>query len=217
MFPPRISGRSGALIALWLLLPVVACDQGGSSPALPPPSGVTLTMNPNNWVFRYSPNMPAHPSAHSKGWQFSFPTQNGVHYLVHPYSGQFNGVAATFRIEQNGTFVEVEPCVGSKPAARLYFQRRGDNLGGQGEYEFYRWWSVPTISLDAPPPSLSVPADPSFWLSVYGKKGTEAIAGFQAALADTANVGITYGGCFAGHGVYVNGAATFIMKGFSGL
>src|SRR6266699_949179 len=35
MFPPRISGRSGALIALWLLLPVVACDQGGSSPALP--------------------------------------------------------------------------------------------------------------------------------------------------------------------------------------
>ena len=45
MFPPRISGRSGALIALWLLLPVVACDQGGSSPALPPPSGVTLTMS----------------------------------------------------------------------------------------------------------------------------------------------------------------------------
>ena len=68
--------------------------------------------------------MPAHPSAHSKGWQFSFPTQNGVHYLVHPYSGQFNGVAATFRIEQNGTFVEVEPCVGSKPAARLYFDCR---------------------------------------------------------------------------------------------
>jgi hypothetical protein len=33
--------------------------------------------------------------------------QNGVHYLVHPYSGQCNGVAATFRIEQNGAFVEV--------------------------------------------------------------------------------------------------------------
>jgi hypothetical protein len=151
MFPSRISGRSGVLTAPWLLLPLVACDQGGSSPSLPPPSGVTLTTNPNNWVFQYSPSMPAHPSAHPEGWQFSFPTQDGVHYLVRPYSGQFNGVAATFRIEQNGAFVEVEPCVGSKPAARLYFQRRGDNLGGQGEYEFYRWWSVPTISLDAPP------------------------------------------------------------------
>ena len=104
------------MIALWLVLPLV------TSSALPRPSGVTLTMNPNNWVFRYSPNMRAHPSAHPEGWQFSFPTQNGVHYLVHPYSGQFKGVAAAFRIEQNGTFVEVEPCLDSKPAARLYFR-----------------------------------------------------------------------------------------------
>jgi hypothetical protein len=36
-------------------------------------------------------------------------------------------------------------------------------------------------------------------------------AGFQALLNDLENVGFTFGGQFAGHGVYVVGAARFVL------
>jgi hypothetical protein len=36
-------------------------------------------------------------------------------------------------------------------------------------------------------------------------------AGFQATLAALANVGFTFGGTFAGHGVYVTGDARFVL------
>ena len=45
---------------------------------------------------------------------------------------------------------------------------------------------------------------------------SEVPAEFAAALADVGAVGMTFGGCFAGHGIYVaDGNATFILDSYS--
>jgi hypothetical protein len=49
---------------------------------------------------------------------------------------------------------------------------------------------------------------PELWTNVGGQ--TDA-AGLQAALADLENVGFTFGGKFAGHGVYAVGSARFVL------
>jgi len=67
---------------------------------------------------------------------------------------------------------------------------------------------------------LVAPLNAAQWSSVLGKKGTDsavATQGFEAALADLGNVGMTFGGgCFFGHGVFVTGGtARFIATGYA--
>ena len=113
---------------------------------------------------------------------------------------------------------ETDPYEGSQAAARLYFQRRGDDLSAAKE--FHRWWSIETFLLNSDTKAgLTVALDPSLWSSVFGKAGNssaEVITAFQAAASDVQNVGVTFGGCYAGHGVYVvDGPARFIMTGYA--
>jgi hypothetical protein len=52
--------------------------------------------------------------------------------------------------------------------------------------------------------------------SVFGRDGSERPSAFQAAISNVQLVGLTFGGCFAGHGVYVTGApARCIVRSFS--
>ena len=60
------------------------------------------------------------------------------------------------------------------------------------------------------------------WESLYQRapssrvQTSEVPAEFAAALADVGAVGMTFGGCFAGHGIYVaDGNATFILDSYS--
>jgi hypothetical protein len=53
---------------------------------------------------------------------------------------------------------------------------------------------------------------PELWTNVGGQ--TDA-AGLQAALADLENVGFTFGGKFAGHGVYAVGSARFVLTEYA--
>jgi len=93
---------------------------------------------------------------------------------------------------------------------RLFLERKNDDLSE----EFYRWWAH-TISyeLQATPGNitLTVPLTPDQWSSVYGRTGNydaAALAGFQDALQNLGNVGMTFGGgCFFGHGVNVSGGS----------
>ena len=185
--------------------------------AMPQPlSGPATTMDAENWSFLYSSNMPRHPTARdATGWEFNFPPRDGVHYLVHPVIGRLGSrISATFVVERDGRLVESDPCEGSQAAVRLFFQRRGDDL--TAAKEFHRWWSMETFLLNTDTKAgLTVALDASLWLSVLGKVGNssaEVTAAFQAAAADVQNVGVTFGGCYAGHGVYVvDGPARFIM------
>ena len=176
----------------------------------------TATMDSEAWNFLYSPNMPAHPTARdATSWEFNFPSRNGVHYLVQPVIGRLGTrISARFVVERDGRLVESDPCEGSQAAVRLFFQRRGDDL--TAGKEFHRWWSMETFLLNTDTKTeLTVALDPSLWLSVFGKVGNssaEVTTAFQAATADVQNVGVTFGGCYAGHGVYVvDGPARFIM------
>ena len=181
---------------------------------------ISVSMNAGAWWFLYSPTMPAHPSAHPDFWSFDFPAQDGVHYLVQPVSGYASStVRVTFRIETIGSpFFDWRTApnnICDNPASvRLYLQRRGDDMSAAKE--FFRWWSNPVAYTLAPGAGeLVVPLDPAQWSSVLGKKGTDSAAarlGFEAALADLGNVGMTFGGgCYYGHGVFVTGGtARFI-------
>jgi hypothetical protein len=180
----------------------------------------TATMDPGAWNFLYSPNMPAHPRARDAGsWEFNFPPRDGVHYLVRSAIGRLgHGISATFVIEGDGRLIESDPCEGSQAAARLFFQRRGDDLSAAKE--FHRWWSIETFLLNGDTKAgLTVALDPALWSSVFGKAGNSSaavITAFQAAASDVQNVGVTFGGCYAGHGVYVvDGPARFIMTGYA--
>jgi hypothetical protein len=118
---------------------------------MPPPLSIlaTATMDPGAWNFMYSPNMPAHPTARdARGWEFSFPQRDRVHYLVYPAIGRLGSrISAIFVVERDGRLVESDPCEGSQAAVRLFFQRRGDDL--TAAKEFYRWWSMETFLLNA--------------------------------------------------------------------
>jgi hypothetical protein len=206
----------GGVAATW---PLAARAQ---QPAVPRPVSVlaAATMNPWAWKFLYSPNMPAHPTIHdARSWEFNFPPRDGVHYVVHPVIGRLGRrISATFVIERDGRLIETDPCEGSQAAVRLFFQRRGDDLSAAKE--FHRWWSIEPFLLNTDiKAGLTVALDPSLWSSVFGKAGdssTEVISAFQAAARDVQNVGVTFGGCYAGHGVYVvDGPAQFIMTSYA--
>jgi hypothetical protein len=108
----------------------------------------------------------------------------------------------------------------SPSTARLFFQRKGDDM--TAAKEFYRWWSDPVAFVLAQSSGVLLGASlvPSQWKSVLGKKGdasAEAAAGFQQAADDVQAIGLTFGGgCFYGHGVFVTGGtARFVLKTFT--
>src|SRR2546430_12078153 len=130
--------------------------------------------------------MPAHPIAMDDGWYFDSPAQTcgesdvcSVHYVSTPVKmsattrGQVNAVfqvtttgkaAFNYQLNPNNT------C--DYPAhARFYLQRQGDDLSGQGEYEFYRWFSNEVAyELAAGSANLTAALTPDQWTSVFGKK-----------------------------------------------
>ena len=184
-----------------------------------------ISLDPARWQIgpiihgkNYSPGMPSRPTAEGSGWGFTFPAQDGVHYVTNTLRGSQIGrgeVRARFSIAGPGRLV---PTQGDPPARlRLFLQRRGDDWSGAGAYEFYRWWSVSNVVLAAGKHELAAPLVPEQWLSVFGKHGDHpaAAAQFAAALADLQAVGQTFGGMFAGHGVFaVEGASRFALESY---
>ena len=207
------------------MLLLLASQWGQSSAPASPRRPISVSMNAGAWSFSYSPTMPAHPSPHPDGWSFDFPAQDGVHYLVQPVTGYVSGtVRAAFRIETTGTpffdwRTNPNNTCDTAASVRLYLQRRGDDF--TAAKEFFRWWSNPvSYTLAQGAAKLVAPLNAAQWSSVLGKRGTDSAAatqGFEAAIADLGNVGMTFGGgCFFGHGVFVTGGtARFIATGYA--
>jgi hypothetical protein len=191
----------------------LAAGQGDYPPgATSLPQGA-LSLDPARWQIgptidgrSYSPGMPTRPSADGSGWTFTFPQQDGVHYVTTPLRGSLigrSGVRVRFSIDGPGRLM---PTQGDPPARlRLFLQRSADNFTAAGPYEFYRWWSVSSVELVAGVHELTAPLAPNEWLSVLGTRGDHpAAAGqFDSATVDLQAIGQTFGGMFAGHGVYV--------------
>ena len=170
----------------------------------------------SSWTIAYSPAMPPALSALGETHFFDFPTSsNGVHYVTRPAPVVRPGQTITmvFSLEGTGKLLANE---GRSPAkVRLYMQRKGDTLTAQEPYK--RWWSLAHTELVSGQTfKLSARIEPSRWSSVFGVVGNKAPAEFGDAVANLENSGFTFGGDFAGHGVYVkDGAVRFVLKEFS--
>jgi hypothetical protein len=224
------------LIHIPMAAAALAMVPGGDLLLSAPFAPSQASLSTQTWNIQYSPGMPAHPTAVPGAWYFDFPAPNcgaaevcSVHYVSTPVrmSVTTSGhVTAVFQITTTGTTVfnyKLNPnntC--DYPAhVRFYLQRRGDNLSGRGEYEFYRWFSNDVAyELGAGSTNLTAPLTPDQWTSVFGKKGDynpAAKFGFVQALQNLGTIGFVFGGgCFYGHGVNVSGGtARFALKEYS--
>ena len=187
-------------------------------------------MDPSAWQIgpitptrNYSVNMPLTPSPHPDGWSFDFPQPNKeaghVHYLTFVH-GPLNGksqIVLRYRIEADPG-VEIYPTnYPNWPSIlTIYFQRKGDNWSGKGEYETYRWWSTFRDHSPLKPGTyeLSVGLDEN-WTAVQTSSATNNPKAFREAIRNAERVGFTFGGGDGwGHGVYATGPARFVLTAF---
>jgi hypothetical protein len=126
-------------------------------------------------------------------------------YTASPSRTLTGTIRASLTISGDGTAWPNEPCGApdTSAAVRLLIFANGEDWSG----EFSRWWSNPDRVLLSGRGAfvLETPIDPARWTSVYGKRGTDAPAGWAAALRDVSYVGVTFGSCFFGHGVTADG------------
>jgi hypothetical protein len=159
-----------------------------------------------------SPGMPASMTAGSAGgWYFDFPqSPNSVHYVTKtPTEAARSGIRMSFEIVGNVEFKEADcggvGCVPGPGMVRLYIQRCGDDWRTSG----FRFWSPP-LQLSGGALHMDYALDPS-WIGVYGTDPD----GFRAAVSNLCAVGFTFGGRFAGHGVYAIAPARFVLTEFT--
>lgn len=161
---------------------------------------------------------------------FAFPiAPNSVHYLTKLCAGLANakGLRLRYRIAADpavefqlmqqigGVEQPVPGSVGLAPV--LYFQRRGDNWSGAGEFETYRWWATfnPPQPLGPGEFEIVAPFDQR-WTAVESSNSIDHAEAFRAALADAARVGATFPGLTGeGHGCCASGPAIFTMLEFA--
>ena len=157
---------------------------------------------------------------------FDFPTTKSglfVDYLLFgfgnqmPLQGSTLTVTLAVTVVGTPTFGYMSDLANTCPApatVRPYFETAFNG-------EFDRWWANPTSYVLGPGTvTLTIPLTPDQWSSVYGKFGNydaNSLDGFQNALKNTFNIGLSFGGgCFFGHGVNVSGgAAQFQLLGYS--
>jgi hypothetical protein len=107
---------------------------------------------------------------------------------------------------------------GGPPALSLLLHQAGDNMSGQVQYSWYRWFSWP----EAQPLALgdftvTVPLTVDKWVPVFNSTPDRNAAGFATAIANMGQIGFGLGGgCFAAHGVAItSGSARFVIRGMS--
>ena len=168
----------------------------------------------NGWTIAYSPGMPSRMPMRDGHYYFDFPNANGVHYVYKkaPSVSVGQTVTMVFTIEGGGNFVPTEGAASAR--VRLFMQERGDTLTAAEQYK--RWWSTAFVELKPGTFTLTAIVAPELWSSVFGKNGSRVPGEFKNAISDLANIGFTFGGTFAGHGVYVtSGSVRFILKEFN--
>ena len=169
------------------------------------------------------------PIPSGQGWYFDFPLGTGsnnkpaVAYVTLPANLSLkvgSTLVANYTVTaQPGTVWQYFDSGCSTPAhGTLYFQQKGDDLSGQGDFNFYRWFAS-KVGIDNPFPTdgsktynLAVPIDVTNFSDVMGTPATDAR--LQTALSNLQRVGIVFGGgCAAGHGLRVSsGGARFTME-----
>ena len=205
----RMIREAWALLSLVLLLS--ACATTPNKTTIP---NDTVSFVKDAWVFSFSPNMPAHLTSTATGWYFDFPSSDGVHYVRVPYHAakSHQTLTITYRVTGTGKFISVDaPCRGAGFSPVL--ERAGDTMSAAQEW--YRFWGKQILLVADGQIHTAVYRldDSTAWTGVFGKSNGSELSTTEKNLMA---VGLTYGGCFAGHGVYVEGGKIrFELLGFA--
>ncbi len=205
------------IAVLLLFTALTACNEKSSAPTPPPiPAPAPLSQ----WTISFSEGTP--PTMTKVGTDYTTPiplAPGSIHYVTANPPPMAGKIVLSFEIQGTGTVIP-KPTTDNPPAKiKLFLWRKGDPMTGQGPYEFYRWWSVASLDITQPGGyQLTAPLDPAQWTSVFGRSGTDPLAGnyFAQALSDLAAVGFTFGGAsFAGHGDQSSGSQmTFVLHSY---
>ena len=198
-----------ALAAIALAAPVLA--------ALPPAQAWEI--GPIIKGRNYSVGMPLQPSEAADGaLALEFPLAgkgqvDAMTTAIGPLAGA-REITVRYRIDAApGTRFVADERPNEPATVSLYFQQRGDTWSGRGRYQSYRWY-VPVravIPLAPGVQTVTVRLDET-WTNVQGRANSDFPAGFAAALADTARIGLAFGSSSArSHGVYATGPARFTL------
>lgn len=170
----------------------------------------------------YSIGMPQRPrSAPAGGVTFDFPTEgNGqIDAMTSPVEPLADARAITLRyrvdLARGARFVADER-PNEAATVSLYFQQRDDNWSARGRYGSYRWYAPVRAVLPLAPGlyEVTVRLDEA-WTNVNGQPVSQDRSGFDAALRDTARVGLAFGSSsLRSHGVYATGPARFTLLKF---
>jgi len=167
----------------------------------------------------YSEGMPAQPSpAPGGGVAFDFPLAgrgqiDAMTTGVGPLTGAHQ-VTLRYRIEvAPGTQFMADEMPNEPATVSLYLQRAGDNWSGSGRYASYRWYVPGQAVMPLAPGERTVKVRlDDTWTNVNGQPNSADEAGFAAALANTAQIGIAFGSSSRrSHGVYATGRARFTL------
>jgi len=172
---------------------VLEARKGGSGP-------FALSLAPKGWRF-----IPTgyRASGDASGLVLTIPaapTSLNYAYRSSPSKVVAGAITVTATVE-GGPFLPSEPCGAgdTNTAMRVLVMAYGE----QWHLEFGRWWSNPIrVPLVPGAYTVTVPIAPEQWSSVYGKRGSDVPAAFADALRNVSHLGVTFGSCFFGHGVY---------------
>lgn len=172
----------------------------------------TMPVLPPGWNLQFSKNVPAQMTSAGDGtYYFDFPQQDGVHYVLEPIDQLTLGKTITmkFAIVGVGKLIPVD----GDPTARirLMIQQKDDTLAQPDK----RWWSAPLELKNPGEYTLTTQLEFVQWIGIGGGLPTAGAAGFANCVANIANVGFSFGGWSAGHGVYASGPSRFILRSFT--
>lgn len=219
-----------ALLAALLIIWLTSYGGGGNPPASAPTAF-------GQWVTYGSGTGAGASLFHQVNglWQFTFPTQASGSTANYAYTKAPGPLKAgqtftiNYSIDGNATFQPLPESgcgtQGCGPANfRFFFWEAGDTnsyFPPGSPYQYYRWWCNANVTLlkIGDNQTMSCGLQPANWGSVYGVQGADSVAataGFNQAMNNVAYVGFTFGGQFAGHGVWMtSGNATFTINGIS--
>jgi len=211
-------------------------DPAGQVPLIPSTWSIRyspgMPANPSTapsggWVFSFPLAAPGVcPAPPTTGPNFNISTCPHVDYVTASYITPIVGssLSMTFSIAVGpDTVFDYHTAANNTCVSPANFRFMIEHMDDAGLYQpYYRWWSH-DISYRLQPTNgsltLTVPLTPDQWSSVLGEIGNAsaaAAAGFADTLKNVGLIGMTFGGgCFAGHGVYLNsGNATFTVTDF---
>ena len=143
------------------------------------------------------------------GWEFYYGSSSEPHYIIKQVSSLPESIRIKYRIDGSG----VQALDGGTPATvSLILWRKGDPMTCLAEYQQYRYFGHPRMSLEPGVREYEIKLDPANWTDCYGKPGTDFPDRFKGTVDNIWKIGFGFGGYSAGHGVWSTGAIFTLLE-----